>query len=327
MRLLSISLFLIPFFAFAQGEEPVNAFQDRGNVQSDQEAYNGGEEGPQYTRVLIVPFDPKMYMSSLDKDIVKRTGMSFYQIRDNMRYGICAETKNQIKGISAVSLMHVDTSILQQDLHYIYSSIGYKYKVLPQEDLAKAEQIEKENKPVEKIKGSFNKLIKKTDKEEAKEDDPDLPSAEIYEGQIVTHSSSAEKYMNTVIHNPNLLKILGQKYEADVFLFINQLDISDDAKGESVGLSSLVYERRLKMHYTIFDKNGKELYGGAAITHMPMMVTDMNKIVHVYFPRLAQISTGHLPAKHGEFSKKKEQLLEEQKEQMEEKKEETIILH
>jgi len=306
----SVCLFL--FFG-ANAQE--NAFQKKGNVKSDQEVYAEGQ--PDYSRVLIIPFEPKMYISSADKDIANRTNLTHQDIRENMRYGISDHMKHAVgKGLKSISLMHIDTGDVGGDLGYIYNSIGYKYKSLPVEDIAKNKQNEENAKPINKLKGSFNKLIKH-DEQEARSEEG---GTRIKDGQIQSTVSHGEKFMNTSIHNPNLLKVLGQKYNADIFLFINELDIEAAADGSRTGLSSLSYKRKVKVHYTIFDKDGNELHGGAAIVYMPSTTNDMNKIVNNYFPILAQNMSDNLPAAYS--SKLEKEKLKEEEEKAKEQREE-----
>lgn len=295
----------------------VNQFQNNKHVKTDQDVYNEGRDTTRRSKVLIIPFDPKLYVSSADKDIAAKTGLSFYQIRDNMRYGLSSVVMNNVGGgLKPISLMHIDTGNVAKDLAYIYSSIGYKYKPIPQKDLDRANQAKEEAKPINKLKGQFNKLVKNEQTAQPKEE----AGATIKDGQIHTVINNEEKYMSTSIHNPNLLKVLNQTYGADLFLFINELDIEEAADGDRVGLSSLSYKRKVKVHYTIFDINGKEIYGGASIVYMPANTNDMNKIINVYLNDAASMMTSELPK--AQLSKEQEQLKKEQEQKAEDAREE-----
>ena len=280
-------VYLLFFLGFNAQE---NTFQKKGNVKSDQEIYAEGRA--EYSKVLIIPFEPKMYISSADKEIASRTKLTHQEIRENMRYGISNQMRHAVgKGMKSVSLLHIDTGAVGRDLGYIYNSIGYKYKPLPAEDVARNKQNEEDLKPVNKLKGSFNKLIKH-DNLAPKESNGET---RIKNGQIHSTVSYGEKFMNTSIHNPSLLKVLSAKYQADVFLFINELNIEAAASASRSGLSTLSYKRKVKVHYTIFNKEGKELHGGAAIVYMPSATNDMNKIINNYFPILAQNMSDNIP--------------------------------
>jgi hypothetical protein len=292
---------IVCLFLFSGLNAQENAFQKKGKVKSDQEVYAEGQ--PEYSRVLIIPFEPKMYISSADKEIANRTNLTHQEIRENMRYGISNQMKHAVgKGMKSVSLMHIDTGDVGRDLGYIYNSIGYKYKPLPAEDVARNKQNEEDVKPINKLKGSFNKLVKH-DNLAPKEIDG---GARIKNGQIQSTVSYGEKFMNTSIHNPN---------------FINELNIEAAAPGSRNGLSTLSYKRKVKVHYTIFDMDGKELHGGAAIVYMPSTTNDMNKIINNYFPILVQNMSDNIPGSQTskldqEKKKEEERKAKEQREEI-----------
>ena len=299
----TITVVYLLFFLGFNAQE--NTFQKKGNVKSDQEIYAEGRA--EYSKVLIIPFEPKMYISSADKEIASRTKLTHQEIRENMRYGISNQMRHAVgKGMKSVSLLHIDTGAVGRDLGYIYNSIGYKYKPLPEDDIARNKQNEEDLKPVNKLKGSLNKLIKH-DNLAPKESNGET---RIKNGQIHSTVSYGEKFMNTSIRNPSLLKVLSAKYQADVFLFINELNIEAAAPASRSGLSTLSYKRKVKVHYTIFNKDGKELHGGAAIVYMPSTTNDMNKIINNYFPILAQNMSDNIPG--AQTSKLDQQKLKEE---------------
>lgn len=281
---------IICLFLFSGFSAQENAFQKKGNVKSDREVYSEGQQG--YSKVLIIPFESKMYISSADQEIANRTHLSHQDIRENLRYGISTQIRHALgKGMKPVSLMHIDTVDVGRDLGYIYNSIGYKYKPVPLDDVASNKQNEENLKPINKLKGSFNKLVK-NDAPVSKEING---GSRIKNGQIQSSVSYGEKFMNTSIHNPNLLNVLSAKYNVDVFLFINELDIETAAETNRTGLSALSYKRKVKVHYTIFDVSGKEIHGGASIVYMPSTTNDMNKIINNYFSILAQNIADNIP--------------------------------
>jgi triosephosphate isomerase len=85
------------------------------------------------------------------------------------------------------------------------------------------------------------------------------------------------------------------------------------------GLSTLSYKRKIKVHYTIFDKEGKELHGGAAIVYMPPTTNDMNKIINNYFPILAQNMSENIPG--AQTSKLDQEKLKEEERKAKEQRE------
>ena len=125
-------LFILLYFNYTLNAQE-NQFQNSRQMESDQQIYSGELSGPK--KLMIVPFDSKMYVSSVDRAIAKRTGLSYSEIKENLRYGITDQLLLKTKGkIQAISIIQTDTGYAQKELMYIYNSIGYKYKVVPLEE-------------------------------------------------------------------------------------------------------------------------------------------------------------------------------------------------
>jgi len=260
--------------------------------KSDQEAYAEGQKT--VDKALVIPFEPKMYMSGIDKDISMKTGMSFQQIRNNMRFGLSNELLSKMHGkMNTISLMHMDTGNVEEELRYIYASIGYKYKEIPVEQLVPVKEIEpgKDAKTIDKAKYKFNHLVSNVKEKvnsigDTEEEEPKQYSG-VVNGEVVTSYDRAERYMATSIHNPNLLKQLNLKYGTTKFIFINQLDIEKAANPSQKGLATDAYQRKIKVHYTIFDLDGTEVSSGASLSYFSSRVNDMNVIVKNHFSAIS----------------------------------------
>ena len=109
-------------------------------------------------KVLIVPFESKMYVSSLDAEIAKNTGMDYFEIREKLRFGISNQILLAInKKIPAVSMIHHNDS-LTSDLNYVYNSIGYKYTLIPNDEDDEPENLS------DQVKSKITSLINKSSK-------------------------------------------------------------------------------------------------------------------------------------------------------------------
>ena len=128
--------------------------------QTDQQAYQ--PDNMKKYKLMIVPFDYKMYISSLDRTIASKTRLTYAQIRENMRYGLANQFLLVTRGTyPAISLLESDSTY--DDLKYIYNSIGYKYKLAP----IKEEEQEEKTK-IDKLKNSLSKLINKAEEKPIK---------------------------------------------------------------------------------------------------------------------------------------------------------------
>lgn len=233
-------------------------------------------ENNKNTTVLLIPFEHKMFLSEIDKSINKETGMNFNQIRGAFRYNLDISLLLQFKSSYNTYSLMTDTAKTAADLSYIYESIGYRYDPVPQA------------LPVKQVVKKNNRS--KALKEEGK--------SQIKNGQLVVEENNDKSFMNTVIKNPNLISHLRKKYPADIFVFINELDIKNDLTSPDISIEG--YPREVTVHYTIFDKNSKQLDAGIATTHFVASLNDPKKISNECFSKISKSifsSISLMPAK------------------------------
>jgi len=232
------------------------------------------------SKILVIPYDPRLYMSNIDSRISEETGLSAHQIKNRMRIGL---NRNVVAAANsratAVTLLESEDPEVAKDLSYIYNSIGYKYIEVPVE--TEGDVAETEEKGMKKLANKFTRLT------EGRED-------QRYEGQQ-EQEAEPDRYMNTIIHNPNLLQNLAEKYETQYFIFINQMDISSEIGVGGYSYATNKAQRKVKVHYTLFNAEGQEIYGGAAVVYFPSKVNDLGGIITGYFPSVAEIIVNHLP--------------------------------
>lgn len=232
------------------------------------------ESGVSYkSSVLIIPFEAKMYFSDIDKDVSQKTELNFHEIKAKFRAALDQNIFIALKKYyNPLSFYSIEPEEAKQDLMYIYNSIGYKYEVVPQEEVVEKETVGK-------------KLISKLKKKEKKENE--YIEAGIQNGQIVSKVDNREKYMKTKITNENLLPNLDKKYKAQYYLFINQLDIKRAADMRYLATDE-AYQREIKVHYTIIDSKGNIASSGAIKSRFSSNQNDIDKIIKAQFPLIAE---------------------------------------
>lgn len=210
---------------------------------------------PAKQTVLLIPFNPKLYISEADRNINKETKLTFKQIVHAFRKNLEGVIGNQFKTSFTVVSMMKDTGKTSKDLSVIYNSVGYNYDVVP----ANGQLLPpKEVKQVSTAK----------------------------DGQLGRSSQGAEKrFMNTKINSPGLLAQLSKKYKAEVFVFVNELDIKATTEFDETTQS---YLRDVAVHYTVVDKEGKMLCAGLAETACPASENNPEKIANKYFTAIAK---------------------------------------
>ncbi|TXB64687.1 hypothetical protein FRY74_09555 [Vicingus serpentipes] len=221
-------------------------------------------------KVLIIPFEPRLYISDIDKELVKENQMNFQDIKAKFRAALDQNIYISLKKYyTSLSFYTIPQEDAIKELSYIYNSIGYKYEVMPVEEV-----VEKEN--------TGKKLMNKFKKKEREEEPIE---AGINNGQIVSQTDDREKYMMTKISNENLINTLNKQYQATYYLFINELDIKRTMK-ESGGMNSQS-QREIKVHYTIFNNQEKVMDSGAIKTLFNSSENDIEKIIKSEFPLIA----------------------------------------
>lgn len=204
-------------------------------------------------KVLIVPFEPRMYMSQIDHSIHQETKWDQKKIKQSIRFGLDEEIYKCIKKKMEVVSFLDDTAKYKKDLFKTYSTIQYKFDKIPDQVNYQAPKTEKEKKYVQK-------------------------------GQLMADSDNQGKFMNAKIKDNSLLKDFQTHYKTDVFLFINQIDILTSEVPGSLNAHSY---RTATVHYTILNADGKELNSGISSADFPTTVNHPDKISSSYFSRIA----------------------------------------
>lgn len=205
-------------------------------------------------KVLIVPFEPRMYMSQIDHKINAETKWDQKKIKQAIRFGLDEELYKCIKKKQEVISFLDDTAKYKKELFKTYSAIQYKYDKIPDQKKYSAPKPEKEKTFVQK-------------------------------GQLMADTDSEGKFMNIKVTDNTLLGAFNAKYKTDVFLFVNQVDITT---AEIPGALSSTAQRTITVHYTIFTATGKEINSGISSVNFPSTVNHPDKIASSYFSKIAE---------------------------------------
>jgi hypothetical protein len=284
--IISIVVILVAYVSFSQegtinlsSEEPVLTNTEVPTIDNSRDSVK-------YAKVMIIPFEPKLYMSDVDRDISKKTGMSATQIKYNFRLGLANSMFSQtIKTHPSIQMYSADNKDIQKDLSYIYKSTGYHYDYVPEN-----EEKPKQSKPKEVL----NKIKKRAD--ETLYGSKEQGGTRIKDGQLYSVDYSKDRFMNVRVLNSNMFEYLSSKYEAGYFVFINQLDVKIAPGTDYRALENEIYQREIKVHYTIYDQYGNQIYASAAKNYFPSVINDMNIIIKGYMPKICNEIAFHIPA-------------------------------
>jgi hypothetical protein len=221
-------------------------------------------EPPVAKHYLLIPPEPKLYMSSADREIAYKTGASHAQIRDAFRTALVRKLALELSVVDSVKTLMEDDEEVRKDLWYTYYNIGYKYQPIPAE--------ETEIKDFKKTREFIKKFAQQKEQPQT----------------VGTKEEEIEHFMNTSIHNPNLLLFLSKQYGSDRFIFINQLDIKDEPKGSYDYADNSKLNRIVRVHFTIMNVNGDVIYAGMAKKEYPASLSSPDVIIRYAFPAITK---------------------------------------
>lgn len=208
-------------------------------------------------KLMIVPFENRMYLSEIDFAINKETKLNAKQIKATMRDGLNEQFYKKFKLKMGVVDLLDDTLKTKKDLESIYQYLSYNYMKVPDQNNYKPPVKEQNEKT-------------------------------IHNGQLTVETNSDARFMNAKISNSTLVPYLYNKYKTNLFLFLNELDIKalNNVPGDMSGFQS---HRKIVLHYTVYTFDAKEINSGIAEVDLPLNVNNPSKISSQYYSQLASI--------------------------------------
>lgn len=258
-KLHSVSFLFLLLISFTVAAQHSNSRGSNGNTHDTalNRALGIHKDTTMSHKILLIPFEPKMLMSEIDKDINAKTHQSYAAITADFR----EELDLAMFGVLRRSCETVDilTGRQRSDsmLAYIYGSTSFSYDIVP--GTAPDEGSKDKNKT-----GKY-----------------------ISNGQLEVPVDYSQRFMNITVLNPSLLSELSSKYGTDTYVFINQLDIKN-VENNTTNLSDETYRREVTVHYSIIDNTGHYVSKGVATTFFPYSVNDPKEIGDKYFTVVAR---------------------------------------
>ncbi len=264
LRSFFLTLLILPaLVAFAQDD-----------VMSPEEV----KDSMKFKKVMLIPFNPDLYFSDADHELAEFNRTSIPKIRHLFRYGLDFDINVRIISRHETTRLLRDTSEdAQNDLRAIYEGLSYKY--------------EKTSALAFNEKKSFkDRLSEKIKKNDETDDSEAVQKASKYKDP----PKEANKFMNVVPHHPEMFSYLYEKYETDLFVFINQFELKTNYE-ECLDRANKIFQREVRVHYSIFDKDGDQLHGDVITVHFPSNSNDMDNIMRSNFPMISDVLAEKLP--------------------------------
>jgi hypothetical protein len=213
-------------------------------------------------RIMVIPFEPQMYMGDIGEKIYIESKWSFKQLAEYFRHQLDNQLKLKLQSIeSPVVSFYIDSARTAGDLSQIYKSTTIAFDV-----------VDKATAPTAAVK-----------KQEG-----------IKNGQLAVEVSSDKKFTTTKFSNNELIPYLSKKYRTEYFVFINELDINTVM--DTYDMATDTYQREVTVHYTIVNSSSKLISAGATSYRFSSKTNDPKKIVKETFSPIASFIAAKLEA-------------------------------
>jgi len=213
------------------------------------------------TKILLLPFNPDMYLSDIEQDIIQNTKMTPEEYRAYFRRALDSKIQGELKSYRpTVSLMSDNEGDDKKELREFYAQAGYSYLEPVGKGVGKA---------VDKKKGLFEK---KTTEEKA---------------PLYITTRGDDKFMNAAVTDKENFKGLLSVNGCNYAVSINQFEIKTNYSS-CIDLSRKLYRRELIIHYSIWDANAKLIGGNFLVVYFPSDVNKPQEIVDKTFKSIAE---------------------------------------
>lgn len=214
-------------------------------------------------KVVVIPCRPDMMLCDLDRELENRENIPLAQIRETLRMSLSDAVAEQCMRF-ATGDVHLPEAANLKDYQDLFAGSRYEQIEVSSE--------QESNARIARIKAFL---------EEEKPED----GTRVEQGQLRTYFGKDEKYMNLLLASDSAVKTIHEATSFDYLVCINEIDIQvmrvhEQEMGQD-------WDRRVKVHYTIFDPEGKEVASGAAYSTYPGTQKGMKVLIQEQFPNVA----------------------------------------
>lgn len=213
--------------------------------------------------VMLIPYDPRFYLSDADKEISEATKKDLSLIRRTMHSRSEWYTYRAIrKKYPAVSLLQNDTiEAYIEAAGSLFSNSNFVY-----------------DKPM--VKAPVTAGMQYNKNQERENEDSRIASQYL-------NKDGRSQFMKADFKKKEILKGLYDQFGTDLFVFLTQLEIKTNYKS-CLDIANKIYQREVMLHFTVYDKTGRLLGGNYAVAFIPSDVNNMDEIIAKCFPELAE---------------------------------------
>lgn len=205
--------------------------------------------------VMMIPYNPMMHLSDSDNDIADGSGMNVGEMRQALRADLIKALNKSFAEIHDVKVpARSFVTDANNDIDLIYHSLYYDQQ--------------------KTFTALFPQKYHRHD-------------TTLYVSKTAKKPEKDEVFIHSGLRDKQLLSDLSEKYGANYFIFLNEIDIKTNYN-DCINLALKIYNRDIKVHYSIYDVSGKLVYGDVATVHFPSSTNTVKDISAGTFPEIAK---------------------------------------
>lgn len=240
-------------------------------TESDDSELDNVDDMDATIKIMIIPFNPSYYKRDINQEVKqveeKYNEKKAQEVKAWFSFGLDENIAPRIitLGGEKKSLVNDFSTDTDEEIKKIYANIEYKSE-------KRDKKFAKKNNAM-LVDNLMDKLKKGKDNLNVEDD---------YESD-----KKHKEYTNVYIADPTILPKVADRYNVQLFVFINQFEIFTDYK-KCLDPENKIYLRQIKLHFSIFDRDGDQIYGDLAIiSFYPTMSKDIDQIITERFPIVA----------------------------------------
>lgn len=231
--------------------------------------------------LMLLPCPEKNYFSDSDFEIIKNTDLKgkdmISYIMDELYFNVHAQLLGDYEVYNIKDDSIQDHQI---DLRAIQGGLSYKY------DTPTPELKERDKNAVRRFKWRLeNKLAEKDN------------ATTVTDGELTTEFVNRKKngeFYNAKPYKKEMLAYYHEKYQADLFIFLNQIEIKK-MYGSQADRWAERYYREIWVHFSIYDKSSNLYFGDVVKIKFNSKASNLQTIIRNTFPKIGEYIEMTLP--------------------------------
>lgn len=222
--------------------------------------FSGGFTAPVGAKVAVVPFEPRMILNDLHRDMCQKNGMNTQQVREALAGAFCYAMRESAPELTESDVFGWDDP-WPQALERLYKELGYRNTAI--------HPSESSSEPV----GTYLEM-----------------------GELRHRLDTMTRFMQPVIDTA-VVRELASEMGSDFVLLVSQLDIVN--LGELVRIQPGKTAFFVRLHYAFYNAEGKYLKGGLVSEQLETATYNPHDLTRKEFTKVTSLLyealRNHLP--------------------------------